>query len=172
VTRCVECGFDFAEPDVTVIIRAMRRAATDIDTACAPGAVTVERARRRPEPNTWCALEYLGHTVLALDWYRARIVRVLQEDVPQLTGYDFDAAARRANDGARDLAELLTEFDDATARFVATIEPLDGGAMARCGTGSEGQPRSVLRLTASAAHEAAHHALDIRRCLSLQDGRG
>ena len=47
--------------------------------------------RTRPEPTVWSALEYAAHTRDAFTFYAERIERVLNEDRPQLTPFDFDA---------------------------------------------------------------------------------
>jgi hypothetical protein len=54
--------------------------------------------------------------------------------------------------------------------LIARVTPLDTDQWARVAIGSDGDERTVLTLARRAAHEAHHHALDIRRVLAAVDG--
>jgi hypothetical protein len=123
----------------------------------------VPRARlvERPEPSVWPVLEYAGHSADAVGWYCDRIELVLAQPGVHLAPKDWDAATVSAGYRRRSTERVLADARAAGVRFASLCRALDESALARCGLGSDGSPRSVGQLMARAAHEAVHHEQDI-----------
>src|SRR5262245_37719360 len=74
---CDECGFDYDLPDhISVLARLGRQAAEY------PLVLAADRVRRRPDPDTWSALEYACHVRDVLSIQCDRIMQTLVEDHP------------------------------------------------------------------------------------------
>jgi hypothetical protein len=73
-------------------------------------------------------------------------------------GFDWD---RQPRDICADVRTVAT--------WPARLERLDADAWSRVAIGSDAGARTVLDLARRAAHEAHHHALDIRRVLESAD---
>ena len=123
--------------------------------------------RARPAAHVWSALEYAAHARDALDFYVARIERVLAEDRPTLTavGWSTQAEVRGWNDEAP--PEVATTLAESAERLAALLEPLSPEQWSRVGLSSEGDgaERTVRILAERAAHEGHHHLLDVGRSL-------
>ena len=123
--------------------------------------------RRRPAPDVWSALEYAAHCRDALDFYVARVERVLAEDRPTLTavGWSTQAEVRGWNDEAPDA--VASSFGEAAERLAALLASLDADQWQRVGLSSEGDgaERTVRVLAERAVHEGHHHLLDVGRSL-------
>ena len=64
-----------------------------------------------PGPDEWCVKEALGHIIEAeRRGFAGRILTMLQQDEPDLLGWDQAAVERERNDCSRDLNDLLDEF--------------------------------------------------------------
>ena len=65
-----------------------------------------------PAPGEWCVKEALGHMIEAeRRGFAGRIRIILENDEPEFVAWDQTAVERARNDCARDLTELLDEFD-------------------------------------------------------------
>jgi hypothetical protein len=160
VTRCGECGFDWAvERDATISLIAS--GGTRFTTALEPFDDT--EVRTRPAPDVWSPLEYTAHTRKALAFYDERVRLVVTENRPQLEAYDFAAAAERDAYNGEVVAFSLDGLTAAADRLAGRLRDLDDDAWTRTGIGSGGDERTVLRLARSAAHEVQHHLMDIER---------
>jgi DinB superfamily len=158
--RCAECGFEF-EPDRAGLAARCAEFPRIVTELLA--SVTDDRLRRRPAAGTWAPIEYAAHVAEALHWYRRRIQRVRDEDVPQLTPYDFDAAADAGDYRNRAIGEVTADVASACSQLAGLVSTLGDIELHRCGRGSDGSVRSVASLLARAHHELVHHELDLRR---------
>ena len=78
-----------------------------------------------PGPEEWCVKEALGHIMEAeRRGFNGRIRTILAEDEPDLEGWNQDDVERERNDCARDLRELLDEFDRLRADSVELVSGL------------------------------------------------
>ena len=88
-----------------------------------------------PGPNEWCVKEALGHIMEAeRRGFAGRIRTILAEDEPDLEGWDQLAVEQERNDCARDLGELLDEFDQLRAESVELVQGLSTSDLERGGT--------------------------------------
>jgi len=171
--RCAECGFDWEGTQAVDLVDELRvlpdRYRMPL-TRFLPGE-DAALLRSRPEPAVWSALEYAAHTADALDFYAGRIARVLDEDRPELTAFDFDAACAQRRYNERSADEVLDGLAGSAARLADLLEVIDAAAWDRVGIGSDGGDRSVLLLARRAVHEGHHHLLDVGRVLRHVRGR-
>ena len=164
--RCDECGFDGDELSPADAIAALRRFPKRYRaplTRLLPnedGSVL----RRRPDPDTWSALEYAAHVRDVFGAYASRVRRTLHEDRPTFDepGPDELAEARRYNDD--DPAAVASELEANVERLASTFEAVPDDGWERVGV-RYGEERSVLFTARRAVHEGNHHLLDIGRSL-------
>lgn len=164
---CLECGFCWTAP-LADLLRTIETCAERI--AQAVRAVDATTARTRPTPHVWSALEYTVHTGDAIGWYDERIERILTEDHPRFTAFDWNAACdeREYNDRPIDLA--VEVVGRVSAGLVARARRLAPDEWKREGIGSDGSKRSIDALLRRAAHEAVHHVADIHKVLTTVAG--
>jgi hypothetical protein len=160
VEPCPECGFDW-ESTSEALIGALRSARPAFAEAVADR--DMEGLRRRPDPETWSAIEYVGHTADGVDWYDARISSVLERDLPQLTPRDWDSFTEERRYDLRPISELLDAVEAQCEGLATRLDGLDDDGWGRIGIGSDGDDRSVLVLARRAVHEVHHHLHDVRR---------
>lgn len=152
--RCAECGFDYDDDHPERIVAIVRDA---------PRHFARATSRDRPAADVWSPLEYTVHTAAALGFYADRIELVVTHDRPQLSAFDFAAAADADRYNERDANDALVELAGAAARLASLVESLTPEHWQRVGIGSEGGERNVAMLARRAAHEVQHHALDVQR---------
>jgi DinB superfamily len=159
---CRECGFDWDRqpPGICADVRSV---------ATWPALADTAQVRTRPERRVWSALEYAAHTRDALRFYDERIVRALTEDRPQLHAYGFDEACERLQYNTEAPETACAQLTEQALVLARRLEQLDEDAWSRVAIGSQGGERTVLELARRAAHEARHHAQDIRRVLASSD---
>ena len=165
VRPCEECGYDWDDDAPADGLRKyaerfprpLSRFLKDED----PDVVL----RTRPEPTVWSALEYAAHTRDAFTFYAERVERVLTEDRPQLTPFDFDEAAEARQYNTEDPSDGRGGAGHDRRALADRLDGLDDSQWDRIGLGSGGDERTVRRLARSAAHEGHHHMLDVGRVL-------
>lgn len=82
-------------------------------------------ANYHPGPQEWCVKEALGHIMEAeRRGFNGRIRTILAEDEPDLEGWDQVEVQEVRNDCARDLKDLLDEFDQLRADSVELVSGL------------------------------------------------
>jgi hypothetical protein len=75
------------------------------------GAASPELLGWHPAPGEWCVKEVLGHLIEAdRRGFAGRVQVLLDEDHPELAGWDQAEVAGKRHDCDRDAAELLHEF--------------------------------------------------------------
>ena len=78
-----------------------------------------------PGPEEWCVKEALGHIMEAeRRGFNGRIREILAEDEPDVEGWDPVEVQNARNDCARDLKDLLDEFDTLRADSVELVSGL------------------------------------------------
>lgn len=163
VTRCAECGYDWAGEPAVDAIATFHGDVCRLLTGIADAS---PRLRTRPAATTWSPLEYLAHTGDAIDWYGRRVDRVLTEHRPALQPFDWDAHTAGQRYHERRLDDVLGDVARSCTRFTSRLAGLTAHDWARQGSGSDGRPRTVTQLVHRAAHEARHHLHDIRAGLT------
>ena len=121
-----------------------------------PGSVVSDR----PEGGGFAMIEHVWHLAdLETDAYEARIRRILEEDEPELPGFDGEAVAAKRKYRALRLKDGLKKFSEARERNLAALSSLEGDAWQRAGV-QEGVGKVTLRDMPRMMHE---HDLSHRR---------
>ena len=129
--------------------------------------------RRRPDEQTWSALEYACHVRDVFDTYGARVARILAEDEPVLDSMDRDERPVRDRYNEQDPAVVAEQVADRAAALAAAFESLAPEAWERTAIHPypEPAPRSLAWMARHVVHEGNHHLLDIGRVLRAARGR-
>jgi DinB superfamily len=160
---CDECGFD--SPDPAVVLAGLGRQAADFPVLL---AADDELVRRRPDPDTWSALEYACHVRDVLSVQRARIAQTLAEDDPAYVPMNRHQRLIDHRYNEQDPAVVSAELIANAREFVATGAALDDEQLRRTGLYNYPTPtdRPLSWLLHHTAHEVQHHLYDVRRVLS------
>jgi DinB family protein len=114
-----------------------------------PGSVVADR----PMAGGFAMIEHVWHLAdLETDAYEARIRRMLEEDEPELPGFDGEAVAAKRKYRALRLRDGLKKFADARERNLAALEALSDEAWQRTGV-LEGVGKITLRDIPRMMHE-------------------
>ncbi|BCP05408.1 DinB family protein [Mycobacterium paraintracellulare] len=157
---CHECGFNqSATPpgEVAAILPPLAQA-----IARSVRLVPEERIRRRPAPDVWSPLEYLGHLRESMSFHRWLIEKAIGEDNPLIPMVNPDESVARAGYRAADTDALIGQFDRRIQRLCELLITLDDKAIHRTLT-LDGRQIPVALIARSAWHECHHHHGDIRR---------
>ena len=170
---CDECGFHGGTLDPSAAI-ARLRALPDRWTEVM--SQDEELLRARPEPDTWCAVEYAQHIINAIasiEW-AARVSAAgsspdwdeLPEDsLPGAFEHDTHDCGRFS---IADTLASLGAVARSMADFAESLTPEERAAIA---TYSEGQAINTTAVIRHALHDAEHHLLDVRRGIARQQLR-
>ncbi len=167
---CDECGFHGGTLDSSAAvarIRALPGRWSDVMSQ------DEERLRARPEPDTWCAVEYAQHVINAIasiEW-AARVFaagrspdwdELSQDSLPGVFEHDTHACDRF------DIADTLESLG-AVARSMATFaESLTPEEQVVVAVYLEGWVINTTAVIRHALHDAEHHLLDVRRGIARQ----
>ena len=133
------------------------------ETAALLTSISPERARRRPAPGEWNAIEIVGHLADVERVLAYRALRIARRDPTPLEGVeDFDGYVAAADFAGRALADVAAEFAAVREASVALFRGLDPAAWARRGT-ADGNPISVRALGFIIAGHELHHLPDLRQ---------
>lgn len=168
--RCDECGFesasvtaDNAEETVRALGRRYRAPLTRLLSGEDPGRVL----RRRPDPDTWSALEYAAHIRDVIALWGSALHATLTRDRPSIPRPDPDIADRYAaeqsynDEDPETVADQISANADRMGAKIAGMRPADWGRVVVLGD----EEMSALAIVRKVAHEGAHHLLDIGRSL-------
>jgi hypothetical protein len=124
-----------------------------------------ERARQRPEPAEWSALECLAHAVDAEIVCSGRYRWILAHDEPPLIGYDQDLWVERLHDNSEDPDDLLALLVALRTANLALWRRASANERERIGIHAERGPESYdLTFRLLAGHDRFHLA-QARRAL-------
>ena len=124
-------------------------------------ALVVEAARGlrgttvsdRPLAGGFAMIEHVWHLAdLETDAYEVRIRRLLEEDEPELPGFDGEAVAAKRKYRALRLRDGLKKFTEARERNLAALRSLEGDAWQRAGI-QEGVGKITLQDVPRMMHE-------------------
>lgn len=165
---CSECAFDesLAQPGEVALALPSLAAAVGNDIR----ALSAELARRRPSPQVWSPVEYLGHLRESMAFHRWLIESALAEDNPLIPMVDPDESVAKAGYADADIEALFGQFERRVDRLCHLLAELDGGAVNRTLT-LDDRHLTVGLVARSAWHECHHHRRDIRRLGRLDDSR-
>jgi len=156
--------------DAVVAVRSFPRRYRGLLATAGPSDAPDAVFRRRPDPNTWSALEYTAHVADRLDHLGPAIRRVVYEDRPLIEV--FDGGERAVGHGYNDLArtEVLGWLDIACAELASVLGEVPADDWARTGLVA-GVERDTLALARDGVHEGSHHLRDLQRVLAAVRGR-
>ena len=170
---CDECGFHGGTLDLPATVARIR----SLPDRWSEVMTQDERwLRARPEPDTWCAVEYAQHVINAIasiEW-GARLFAVgrspdwdeLSEDsLPGAFEHDTHDCERF---GIADTLESLGAVTGSMASFAELLTPDEQVATAVYFREEVLNTTGVIR---HALHDAEHHLLDIRRGIARQQLR-
>lgn len=163
---CPACRLDFAHLPahlaaaiVTAVPDRARAAVQD-----QPAVVL----RRRPEPDTWSAVEYLCHLRDVYVTTTIRLHRARTEDVPVVEPMLNDLRVRRFRYADSDVPAVLGELAAAVAGVADEVRRVAHDGWDRRVVRQPGEERTARWLLRNAAHEGRHHLADIQRGLTGQ----
>ncbi len=163
--HCDWCGFRY---DVS----AARAAGDEILRGTEQLAAIIETAdtdlTKRPDPQTWSALEYACHVRDVLLVQRERVLLARRHDRPSLVPMGRDE--RVAHDGYNEQspADVARQLGDAAALFAGVLGRLDDVAWRRTLIYNFPAPaeRDLRWLAVHTHHEVQHHLADVRAHLT------
>ena len=114
-----------------------------------PGSVVADR----PLDGGYAMIEHVWHLAdLETEAYEVRIRRILEEDEPDLPGFDGEAAAAKRKYRALRLRDGIRKFTEARQRNLAALAAVGGAAWDRAGI-QEGVGKITLRDIPRLMHE-------------------
>lgn len=155
--RCEECGLSASEvAPGDVAMRAFVAAEEWVQILRSSPAVEL-----RPDPDVWSPLEYGAHVRDVFRVFDARVVQLLDEDVPTFADWDQDQAALDEHYGEQDPEVVAEELESSAQVFVARIQGLTPPQLARTGGRTNGSEFSVATLLQYFLHDVIHHLWDV-----------
>lgn len=121
--------------------------------------VDEERARERPDEDSWSIVEVVAHLADAEANAYERVRRMLAEDNPTFEGYDEQEWARARNYRAMHFGTALRRFEEHRAAQIGLLEQLDSDGWERPARHNQLGAITVSSITAHmTAHDAIHLA--------------
>jgi hypothetical protein len=167
---CDECGFHGGTLDLSAAVARLRALP---DRWSEVMSQDEERLRARPEPDTWCAVEYAQHVINAIasiEW-GARVFaagrspdwdELAEDSLPGVFEHDMHDCEQF------EIADTLESLG-AVARSMATFaESLTPEEQVVNAVYSKDQVINTTAVIRHALHDAEHHLLDIRRGIARQ----
>ena len=165
---CPECGLDYdtiSPPDAKVAIASMPRRYRGALAAALDDESDEGLVRRRPQEDTWSALEYAVHVADLYELFTSVITRMFEQDHPTISDFwDSDERAAAERYAEKDPVATLDRLEAAAATLVRAVERVDADSWRRTATFPWGE-RDILTMTRNAVHEGSHHLRDIERVL-------
>ncbi len=183
--RCEQCGFVYGEvavTDIAIRLRASEGAyrAVLLDDggespgpSADPGPATGPGRRpailqRRPDPDTWSALEYTCHVRDVLLVQRDRTVLALVESNPSFARMSRDERVALARYDAHPPAQVVVQLGVAAELCATVFEGLTSDQWARplIYNYPAPTPRDVAWVARNTVHEVEHHLGDVRSVIA------
>lgn len=171
---CDECGFHGGTLDPAAAVARIRSLP---DRWSAVMSQDEEQLRARPEPDTWCAVEYAQHVINAIasiEWAARVFAAGRSLDWAEEPEDSFPGAFEHDTHdcGRFDIADTLESLG-AVARSMADFaESLTTDEQVIVAVYAEGWVINTTAVIRHALHDAEHHLLDIRRGIARQQLRG
>lgn len=159
---CDECGMayrDYGTDDVAPAVRSFAPRWRELVSRVDEGAL-----RRRPDEDTWSALQYGWHLGSGLGWMADTLESMTAGDADSFDWFGHEGDVRDADPDRRDLDEITTRIDGASARLAVVLAQADRGSWSRTADFPWGE-RDALDMARNAVHEGEHHLHDVRQVL-------
>lgn len=160
---CDECGMAYRDhgpaelaPAVRAVAPRWRDLVTDVDDAV---------VRRRPDEDTWSAIEYGWHLGSGLAWMADTIETMTAGTDGDIAWFGHEQDVRDADPRSRDLDEVTSRLDEATSRLAVVLAQVAPDAWERTADFPWGG-RDALDMARNAVHEGEHHLHDVERVLA------
>lgn len=155
------CGFEWD----TVVATEISQRVEATSSIMASLIATSELSHRRPQPDTWSAVEYAGHVRDVLFNLRDRLIVAMNEDNPTCKGL-YGTSRIELGLYAGDSYDVVgPELKLASSLFARTWNRIPEEFHSR--TMVYAYPRladrTLLWVAAQALHEVEHHCIDIQR---------
>lgn len=171
VEICDECGFNGTLVSPAHVSARFARLADDWARVM---EVDEALARERPEPSTWCAVEYCAHTIHVLrlvEWSARRFVASEPASF-DLTTPDVvsDRPGPMDEHGCEvfDMSERLSRLRSVATAIAEWIPALRPNELSREDLYAGSVRIDTLTVLRHGLHDAEHHLLDIRRGVAKQ----
>jgi hypothetical protein len=167
---CAPCGLAYAGltvPAAAGIVASVPRLAR----AAVEGRPDAE-LRRRPDPGTWCAAEYLCHLRDVYVTSTIRLHRARTEELPVVEPMLNDLRARRFRYASCDVPAVLAELAAAVDGVADEVRRVAPGGWDRRVVRQPGEERTARWLLRHAAHEGRHHLADLTAVLGTAAVQG
>ena len=165
---CPECGLDFdtiSPSDAKVAIRSFARRYRTALAGALEDDADEGLIRRRPDADTWSALEYAVHVADRFELFGSVLARMNQAERPAIGDlWDADQRAEAERYAEQDPAVTLDRLDTAAGPLAKLLDRVDADGWAREATFTSGV-RDLLAVTREAVHEGSHHLRDVDRVL-------
>jgi hypothetical protein len=156
---CPGCDMSYATIGIPAALAALEQIPDQARAAVL--AVPEPVRRKRPEPGTWCVVEYACHIRDVYATYTIRLHRARTEVRPSLEPMLNDLRARRFRYAGRDLGAVLDELADNVDGFRDEIRRTSDAEWDRVATRLPHEVRSARWLVRQALHEGHHHIRDV-----------
>ncbi len=115
-----------------------------------------DQGDNRYAPDKWSIKEVVGHMIDAERIFAYRALRFGRNDQNALAGFEQEDYIQSANFGARDLADIIDEFESVRRSNLYLFHNLDDSAWMRTGNASDNEV-SVRALAYIMAGHELHH---------------
>jgi len=170
--HCDECGFNYADYSTKVVatelfqlgVRYSSRLRIPVNDSKAR-----EFLSRRPDQDTWSAIEYGCHLRDVLIAQRERLFLTLATDRPSFASIFLDQRAVLARYSAQTPEQVARDIECAAGMISWAFSGLDDSAWWRPCIYNYPEPaeRNVIWLAQHTLHEGEHHLLDFDRVIAL-----
>jgi hypothetical protein len=168
---CPECGLEYDSISPQDGIQALRSFPRRYRQVIGPFIEDDEVLRRRPDADTWSALEYTAHVADVLESMTPMLVEMVQKDDPRIPDpWDPDARARDRNYNDMEPQEALDWLARAANNAAETASAFSADDWSRTGEFDYGQ-REVIDQLRNMVHEGVHHLRDVERVLRAVIGK-
>ena len=155
---CPSCQLAYEGVALAAIAQRLRAVTADI-RALIEGLGPAELTRR-PDEQTWSALEYLCHVRDVYVASTIRLYRTRKESAPQIEPVFNDLRVLRFRYNRADVRGVLHEMELALEGLIDEMARTSDWE--RTFTRQPGEERTARWLVRQALHEAMHHAADMR----------
>ena len=155
---CVSCGLAYEDVAVGDIPDRLRVVTTEIRELIS--GLTAAQLTRRPDEQTWSALEYLCHVRDVYVASTIRLYRARKESTPQIEPVFNDLRVLRFRYNEADVHGVLHEMGLALGGLIDEMGHTSDWD--RTFTRQPGEERTAGWLVRQALHEAMHHGADMR----------
>jgi hypothetical protein len=165
---CPECGLDYdtiSPSDAKVAIRSFGRRYRSAVAGALEDDADEGLIRRRPDADTWSALEYTVHVADLYELFAPVFRRMYESDRPTISDFwdpDQRVASERYNE--HDPMATVDRLERAAAELAKVLDRVDPDGWAREATFPFGV-RDLLAMARNAVHEGSHHLRDVDRVL-------